>query len=148
MAPRERPRRARKAATGVSPSAAKRRTTVSAAPAAVRTGRVGALIRGAAARAGAGLFIGLRACQISRASYFKQERDALAAADAGRGDAQAAARPLQFTRQGVKKALAGRAQGMAQGDGAAVHIHDVAVEAELFFAGQILRREGLVDLDA
>ena len=48
----------------------------------------------------------------------------------------------------MNDAHAGRAQGMAQRDGAAVDIDKIAVEAQLFLAGEILRREGFIDFNA
>src|SRR5262245_6049722 len=84
---------------------------------------------------------------VSRAGVLDQDRDALAAADAGRGDAEAllAAPELQEERQ--DQARAGRAERVPERDRAAVDVDLVAVEAELLLDAEVLRREGLVDLE-
>src|ERR1700738_35362 len=55
-----------------------------------------------------------------RRDILDQHGDALAAADTGRSNAVAQAAALQFARQGQRQPHAGRAKGMADGDGAAV----------------------------
>src|SRR6187402_431911 len=82
------------------------------------------------------------------AGVLDQERDALPAADAGRG--QAVARPAapQLVHQGQHQARARGAQRVAQADRAAVDVAALAIEPQLLLAGHVLGREGLVDLDA
>ena len=61
-------------------------------------------------------------------------RDALAAADAGRGDAVALAAAPQLEHQRQQQPRAGGAERMAERDRAAVDVGPVAVEAELLLA--------------
>src|SRR6185369_13936559 len=81
------------------------------------------------------------------ARVLDQDRDALAAADAGRGDAEAllAAPQLQHERQDQTRAR--RAERVPERDRAAVDVDLVTVQAELLLAAEVLGREGLVDLD-
>src|SRR6266508_6477755 len=77
-----------------------------------------------------------------------EQRDALAAADAGGGDAVAQPRALELAREREREPHAGRAQGMADGDGAAVDVELGLVDAEFAHARHHLRAEGFVDLEA
>src|SRR6185437_3227462 len=56
--------------------------------------------------------------------------DAHAAADAQRGEASLGVAPLHLEQEGVEHAGAGGADGVADGDGAAVHVHLLGVPAE------------------
>jgi hypothetical protein len=62
---------------------------------------------------------------------FQQHGDALAAADAGGGDAVAELRALEFTRENGREAEPGRGEWVADGDGAAVDVDFVAIELQL-----------------
>src|SRR5215831_10112963 len=77
-----------------------------------------------------------------------EQRDALAAADAGRGDAVAQPRALELARERERESHAGRTQGMADGDGAAVDVELDLVDAELARARHHLRAERFVDFEA
>ena len=74
-------------------------------------------------------------------------RDALAAADAGGAEPVAAAAAAELMQQVQGDAGAAGAERVAERDGAAVHVGPLAVEAQLLLDRQVLRREGLVDLD-
>src|SRR5271169_4128673 len=73
--------------------------------------------------------------------------DPLPAADAGGGEAVARVAAPQFEQQRQNEARAAGRQRMAESDRAAVHIYFIAIEAELFFDGEILRREGFIYFD-
>src|SRR5947208_209972 len=73
--------------------------------------------------------------------------DALAAADAGRAEPEAAAAATQLVEEVRGDARARGAQRVAERDGAAVDVGALAVEAQLTLDGDVLRGEGLVDLD-
>src|SRR5581483_9201861 len=66
---------------------------------------------------------------------FDQQRDALTAADAGRRDTIAQVAALELARKRQRKADAGRAERMADGDGTAVDVELFLVEAEFARAG-------------
>src|SRR6266849_5072625 len=76
-----------------------------------------------------------------------EQRDALAAADAGRGDPVAQPRALELAGEREREPHAGRAQGMADGDGAAVDVELGVVDAEFARARHHLRAERFVDLE-
>ena len=61
------------------------------------------------------------------AQGFEEDGDALAAADAGGGEAKAQMVAGELFEEGDDKAGAGSAQGMAEGDGAAVDVGFVAI---------------------
>ena len=61
---------------------------------------------------------------------FDHARVALAAAGADRGDAEAAAGAAQLVHQRGDDPSPGRTDRMAQGDGAAVRVHDRGVDSE------------------
>src|SRR3954469_396909 len=71
-------------------------------------------------------------------------RDALSAADAGGGQAVGGLAPAQLVDEGEQQARAGRRQGMAERDRAAVHVGARTVEAQLLLHRQVLAGEGLV----
>src|SRR5262249_31760301 len=73
--------------------------------------------------------------------------DPLSSADAGRGNAPARVPPAHFEQQREQQARAGHPQRMAQRDGAAVDVHPIAIEPEILFDREILRRKRLVDLE-
>src|SRR5437762_3118869 len=75
------------------------------------------------------------------------DRDALAAADAGGRHAELLVPLLQLEQQRIDEARAGGAEGMAEADGAAVHVHLLAIEAQLLLDRQVLACERLVDLE-
>ena len=52
-----------------------------------------------------------------------------------------------LVKQGHHEPGARAADGMAEGDAAAVHVDDVAVPAQFPLTREVLRREGFVDLD-
>src|SRR6266850_3875725 len=74
-------------------------------------------------------------------------RDALATADAGRGQTVRAAAAAQLVHQGEEEARARGCQRMAEGDGPPVHVGALAVQAQLLLDGEVLARESLVHLD-
>jgi hypothetical protein len=78
---------------------------------------------------------------------FDDHGDALAAADAGGAETVAGVATAQLMDEVSGDAVAGGSEGVAQGDGAAVDVGLVAVEAEGALDGNILGREGLVDLN-
>src|SRR5262249_11279420 len=75
------------------------------------------------------------------------EGDAWAAADAGGGDAVAQPRALELAREREREPHAGRAQRMADGDGAAVDVELDLVDAEFARARHHLRAERFVDFE-
>src|SRR5262245_4123458 len=77
-----------------------------------------------------------------------EQRDALPAANTGRGDAVAQLRPLEFAGEREREPHACRAQWMSDGDGAAVDVELGFVDAEFARARHDLRAEGFVDLEA
>src|SRR6266550_2742048 len=70
-----------------------------------------------------------------------------AAAQAEGGQTLSAAAPPKLVEERRQDSCPRRPDGMAQCDGAAVHVDLVPVEAELVAVRQHLGREGLVDLD-
>src|SRR5215211_5991751 len=72
---------------------------------------------------------------------------ALAAGDAEGGQAAPGLLALELMDHGADDAGAGHADGVAEGDGAAVDVGPVPVELQLAVTGQDLGRERLVDLD-
>src|ERR1700730_5874276 len=83
----------------------------------------------------------------SRSTVLEDGGDALAAADALRGERIALALSRQQRRRLAGDARAAGPQGMAEGDGAAVEIGFLLVDAEFAHAGDRLRGESFVDLD-
>src|SRR4051812_32747917 len=77
----------------------------------------------------------------------QEQRDALAAADAGGADAALQVAPPHLVEQVRGDARAGGAERMAHGDGAAVHVGAVAREPQLLLHREVLRSEGLVHLE-
>ena len=75
------------------------------------------------------------------------EGDALSAADAERGQPVAEAAGAQRVEQRDQDARAGRADRVAERDGAAVHVHALGVQLQLAQDGQALRGERLVQLE-
>mmetsp|Transcript_31128 Transcript_31128/g.98789 ORF Transcript_31128/g.98789 Transcript_31128/m.98789 type:complete len:245 (+) Transcript_31128:1312-2046(+) len=75
----------------------------------------------------------------------EEQGDALATADAGRADGVLLVLADELVREVRRDARAGGAERVADGDGAAVGVGDLPVEAQLLLAGEVLRREGLVD---
>src|SRR5262249_19715232 len=73
--------------------------------------------------------------------------DALAAADAGGGEAIAEIVAAKLVEQGDHKARAGGSERVAKSDRAAVDVGFIAIEAESFLDGEILGGEGFVDFD-
>ena len=76
------------------------------------------------------------------------DRDPLADADAHGGESVPCLAASELVHQGRDDAHAARAQRMAQGDRAAVLVDALRIELEVADAGDHLRREGLVHLDA
>src|SRR6476646_4859087 len=72
--------------------------------------------------------------------------DPLSSADAGGGDAVAEVAPPQFFQERERAPRAGRGERMPEGDGAAVDVQLLPVEAELADDAEDLSRERLVDL--
>src|SRR5260221_9825135 len=77
----------------------------------------------------------------------EDRRDPLTAADAERREPVLALPLAELGDEREREPRARRAEWMPERDRAAVHIRLVAVEAELLLDCQVLRREGLVDLD-
>src|SRR5437867_2071431 len=77
----------------------------------------------------------------------EHRRNALPAADAERREPVALLALAQLVHEREREARARRAERMAKRDRAAVHVRLLAVEAEIFLHGEVLRGEGLVDLD-
>src|SRR5690349_24856372 len=84
---------------------------------------------------------------VEGARAFEDGGDALAAADALRGQRIALAFALQQRGRLAGDARASGTERMTERDGAAVEIGLAFVDAELAHAGDGLGREGLVDLD-
>ena len=74
-------------------------------------------------------------------------RDAHAAADAKRGEALLGVAALHFVEQGGQDARARGSDGVADGDGAAVHVHLLKIPAQGLVHGAGLGCEGFVGLD-
>src|SRR3970040_2085401 len=68
---------------------------------------------------------------------FHKHGDSLAAADASGGEAVARVAPAQFMEQRQNQSRTGSAQRMPQGNGSAIDIWLVAVEAPFFLARPI-----------
>src|SRR5437762_98924 len=79
---------------------------------------------------------------------FNQQRDALPTPNAGGGNAIAQAGAFELARKSNREAHAGRAERMADGDRAAVHVELFFVKTERARAGHHLRAERFVDLEA
>src|SRR2546423_9013011 len=79
---------------------------------------------------------------------FDDHGDALTAADTGRGEPKAEIVTAQLVENRDHETRARSAERMTKGDGTAVHIGFVALEAENFFNGEVLRGEGFVKFDA
>src|SRR5262245_26427112 len=71
----------------------------------------------------------------------------LAAADAGRRHAELLLPLLQLEQQRVDEARAGGAERVAKADRPAIHVHLLAIEAQLLLDRQVLPGERLVDLE-
>src|SRR3954470_9688114 len=78
---------------------------------------------------------------------FNDHGNALPAADACGRQAAPPAAPAQLEQHGQHQARPAHAERMAERDRAAIDVHLVAIEAELFFDGEILPGEGFVDFD-
>src|SRR5262245_42394754 len=83
----------------------------------------------------------------SRRRVAQHDRDALAPADAGAGDAVRATAALQLEPQRQHQPRAGGPERVADGDGAAVHVDALPLQPELLLHRQVLRRERFVDLE-
>src|SRR5205814_2214246 len=83
----------------------------------------------------------------ARLDALEDGRDALAAADAQRGEPVPAVPLSELRDEGEREPRARGAERVAERDGAAVHVRLLAVEAEILLDGQALRGKGLVDLD-
>src|SRR5262245_43829469 len=77
----------------------------------------------------------------------EDHRDPLAAADARRRAAERLAAVLELAHQRQQQPGAGRAERVAERDRTAVDVDLPAIELQLLFATEVLRRERLVDLD-
>src|SRR5687768_12860320 len=77
---------------------------------------------------------------------FHDCRDPLPAADAGGREAAFQTAPAELECQRQQQARAGHPQWMAERDRAAVDVHAIAIESEVFFDRKVLGRECLVDL--
>src|SRR5205085_2168903 len=77
----------------------------------------------------------------------EDDRDALPAADAGRGQAVATAAAAQLHERRQDEARARSAERVAERYRAAVDVRLRAVEAEFLLDGEVLAGEGLVDFD-
>src|SRR5476649_2241104 len=78
---------------------------------------------------------------------FDEDGDALAAADAGGADGALSAAAMQLIQKVRGNAGSRGRERVAHGDGASVDVALIARQAQLFFDGEILRREGFVDLE-
>src|SRR5580698_6223271 len=78
---------------------------------------------------------------------FNDHGNSLPSADAGCRQAIFLLAAVQFVEQRDYEPSSGCAQGMSEGDGPAVHIDFVAIEAEFLFDSKILRGEGFIDFD-
>src|SRR5258706_2258558 len=78
---------------------------------------------------------------------FQQDRDPLAATDAGAGDAVAPPAPAELEEERQDQARPRGAERVAEGDRPAVHVDPLAIEPQLLLDRQVLRRERLVDLE-
>src|SRR5512132_2828922 len=76
----------------------------------------------------------------------ENDRDTLAAADAGGADAEPLVLPAKRVREVGGDPRPGRAERMAERDRAAVRVHLLVRELELLLDGEELRRERLVDV--
>src|SRR5437016_1366340 len=74
------------------------------------------------------------------------QRDPLPAADAERGDTEPRVTVLHGVEERHQHARAARTDGMAERDGAAVHVHAILRDAELAQHAERLRGERLVEL--
>lgn len=79
--------------------------------------------------------------------HFNKKGLAHAASDAEGGKTIFESSSLHLVEKGCRDARARRADGVAEGNAAAVDIRDVPVEPQELFAGQVLRGKGLVELD-
>src|SRR5438477_12725477 len=77
----------------------------------------------------------------------EDRRDPLTAADAERREPVLALSLAELGDERERETRTRRAQRMAERDRAAVHVRLLAIEAELFLDGEVLRRERFVDLD-
>jgi hypothetical protein len=74
-------------------------------------------------------------------------RDALSAADARRGQTIPAAATGQFVEQSQDQTRSSRAQRMSQRNRAAVRISPFAIKSEFLLDREVLRREGFIHFD-
>src|SRR6266536_3695806 len=81
----------------------------------------------------------------SRAWILQQQRDSLTAADAGGCDSKTSAGTLQFASESKGQPYAGRTEGMANCNRAAVHFQLGTVQSQFALACEHLGREGFVD---
>src|SRR5260370_34295077 len=79
--------------------------------------------------------------------YLNRHRHRASHTEAERGQAAPTAASAQLVDQSGEYAGATGANGMAEGDGAAVDVHTRPVPIQLFAVGQSLGRKGFVDLD-
>src|SRR5436190_600052 len=92
------------------------------------------------------LLISCNSCKRSLDSL-NDRSNTLTAADTSGGEAAFQATPAKFECERQQQARAGHSEGMAERDGAAVHVDAIAIEAQLLLDRQVLGREGLVDFD-
>src|SRR5690349_10832896 len=78
---------------------------------------------------------------------FQGEGHAHAAADAKRGRPKAGFALEHLVQQGDGDASPGAANGVAEGDGAAIYIQTAAVEVQFPVTGQNLGGKGFIELD-
>ena len=74
-------------------------------------------------------------------------RDSLAATDASRRQSVASSAAVQLVQHCQNEPRACRTERMSERDRAAVDVSTAAIESELFFHSQILRRKSLVHFD-
>src|ERR1700729_64137 len=77
----------------------------------------------------------------------KERSDALAAADASRGDSVAPAAPAQLVQRGNREPRSGGSERVPEGDRAAVRVKFLSSGVHLAQTGQHLRGKRLVDLE-
>src|SRR5207244_13618082 len=77
----------------------------------------------------------------------EDRRDPLTAADTERREPVLALALAELGDERERETRTGRAERMAKRDRAAVHVRLLAIEAKLLLDGEVLRREGFVDLD-
>src|SRR3989442_7148850 len=85
--------------------------------------------------------------ELTRLAAFHCQRDGVAAAEAESGDAALEIAASELVEQRDENARAGSADGMADGDGAAVHVDIFGIELELARDGDGGNGEGFVELE-